>query len=53
MKLYLKCQCAERAMLVHEDQEKLDEKKELRVLNLHKTRQKNYEKKIKGDTLKS
>jgi len=35
-------------MVVHEDQEKLEEKKELKVLNLHKTRQKNYEKKIKG-----
>lgn len=36
-------------MLVHEDQEKLDEKKEIRLLNLHKTRQKKYENKIKGN----
>ncbi|CAF0819515.1 unnamed protein product [Brachionus calyciflorus] len=48
MKLYLKCQVAERAFQVHETQEKLDEKKELRVLNLHKTRQKNYEKKLEN-----
>lgn len=48
MKLYLRCQCAERALVVHEDMEKLEEKKELRVLNLHKTRQRNYEKKLKG-----
>lgn len=49
MKLYLRYQCAERAMVVHEDEEKLEEKKELKVLNLHKIRQKNYEKKIQGD----
>jgi hypothetical protein len=35
-------------MLVHEDEEKLEEKKELKVVNLHRTRQKKYEKKIKG-----
>ncbi len=33
-------------MLVHEDAEKLEEKRELKLLNLHKTRQKNYEKKL-------
>lgn len=48
MKLYLKFQCEERAMVVHEDHEKLEEKKEIKILNLHKTRQKNYEKKLKG-----
>lgn len=47
MKLYVRSQCAARAMLVHEDEEKLEEKKEMRVLNLHKHRQKAYEKKIK------
>ena len=48
MKLYLKCQIVERAMVVHESEEKLEEKKELKVLNLHKTRQKNYEKKLES-----
>ena len=46
MKLYLKCQIIERALMVHESIEKLEEKKELKVYNLHKTRQKNYEKKL-------
>ncbi len=46
MKLFLKFQVKERAMVVHEDEEKLEEKKEMKVLNLHKTRQKNYQKKI-------
>lgn len=48
MKLYLRCQCQERAIVVHEDEEKLEEKKEIKVHNLHQRRQKNYEKKIKG-----
>lgn len=48
MKLYLRFQCRDRAMEVHENEEKLEEKKEIRQMNLHKTRQKNYEKKIKG-----
>lgn len=46
MKLYLRIQCQERAILVHQDLEKLEEKKEIKLLNLHKTRQKNYEKKL-------
>lgn len=48
MKLYLRSQCSERALLVHETEESLEEKKELKVINLHKTRQKNYEKKVTG-----
>lgn len=48
MKLYLRSQIVERAKMVHEDLEKLEEKKEQRVVNLHKTRQKNYEKKVKS-----
>jgi DNA repair protein len=48
MKLYLRCQVEQRAIEVHEDMEKLEEKKEIKVHNLHKSRQKNYEKKIKG-----
>ena len=48
MKLYLKFQCRERAMTVHESEENLEDKKEIRVINLQKTRQKNYENKIKG-----
>ena len=49
MKLYLKSQVKERAIMVHEDIEKLEEKKEIKVLNLHKTRQKNYEKKVNSN----
>jgi DNA repair protein len=48
MKLYLKFQCRDRAMIVHESEENLEDKREMRVVNLHKTRQKTYEKKIKG-----
>ena len=48
MKLYLRSQVVERAIMVHDDLEKLAEKKELKVVNLHKTRQKNYEKKVKS-----
>jgi DNA-repair protein complementing XP-A cells len=48
MKLYLKFQCRERAVTVFESEENLEEKKENKILNLHKTRQKNYEKKITG-----
>jgi len=48
MKLYLKSQCKERALQVHENEEKIEEKKEIRTLNLHKTRQKTYEKKVTG-----
>jgi DNA-repair protein complementing XP-A cells len=48
MKLYLKSQCKDRALLVFENEEKLEEKKEVKILNLHKTRQKTYEKKIQG-----
>ena len=48
MKLYLKSQIVERALVVHEDLKKLEEKKEERSVNLHKTRQKNYEKKVKS-----
>jgi DNA-repair protein complementing XP-A cells len=51
MKLYLRIQCQERAMLVHQDLEKLEEKKEIKLLNLHKTRQKNYEKKLSSNIL--
>ena len=53
MKLYLRSQVKERAIMVHEDLDKLKEKKEEKLVNLHKTRQKNYEKKVKGknDTL--
>lgn len=47
MKLYLYFQCKQRAMEVHESEENLDEKRELREHNLHKTRQRNYEKKLK------
>lgn len=47
MKLYLRCQCKDRAMIVHENEEELEIKKEIKVINLQKTRQKNYEKKIK------
>lgn len=46
MKLYLKSQCKERALQIHENEEKIEEKKEIRTLNLHKTRQKTYEKKV-------
>jgi len=46
MKLYLKSQCSARALEVHEKLEAIEEKKEIKVLNLHKTRQKNYEKKV-------
>jgi DNA-repair protein complementing XP-A cells len=53
MKLYLRIQCQERANVVHESLEKLEEKKEIKILNLHKTRQKNYEKKLKGCFLES
>lgn len=49
MKLYLKCQIIERAMVVHESLDKLDEKKEQKMFNLHKTRQKTYEKKLKSN----
>ena len=49
MKLYLKFQCKNRAMTIHESEENLNDKKEIRVINLHKTRQKTYEKKIKGE----
>ena len=49
MKLYLKSQCKQRAIEVHEKLEIIDEKKEIKVLNLHKTRQKNYEKKVTGN----
>lgn len=48
MKLYLKSQCSARALEVHEKLEAIEEKKEIKVLNLHKTRQKNYEKKVTG-----
>ncbi|RNA18309.1 mitochondrial glutamate carrier 1-like [Brachionus plicatilis] len=48
MKLYLKCQIVERAIVVHESLENLDEKKEQKVANLHKTRQRNYEKKLQN-----
>lgn len=46
MKLYLRSQVKERAIMVHEDLDKLKQKKEEKLLNLHKTRQKNYEKKV-------
>lgn len=46
MKLYLRCQIEKRAMEVHESDEKLEEKKEQKIVNLYKTRQKNYEKKL-------
>ena len=49
MKLYLRLQCQQRALVVHEDEEKLEEKKEIKLLNLHKTRQKNYEKKLQSN----
>jgi DNA-repair protein complementing XP-A cells len=48
MKLYLKFQCRDRAITVHESEENLEDKKEIRVINLQKTRQKNYVNKIKG-----
>lgn len=47
MKLYLRKQVIERAIMVHEDLEKIEEKKEVKVHNLQKTRQKNYEKQVK------
>ena len=53
MKLYLKSQVKDRAIMVHEDIEKLEEKKEIKVLNLHKTRQKNYEKKVNSNLFKT
>ena len=46
MKLYLRLQVEKRALEVHESEEGLEEKKELRQYNLQKTRQKNYEKKL-------
>ena len=53
MKLYLKSQVKERAIMVHESLENIEEKKEIKVENLHKTRQKNYEKKVKSNSIKS
>jgi DNA-repair protein complementing XP-A cells len=53
MKLYLEFQVKERAMQVHESMENIEEKKEIRILNLHKTRQKNYEKKLQGIEIES
>ena len=47
MKLYVYMHCKERALLVHEDLDSIEEKREQRVVNLHKTRQKNYENKLK------
>lgn len=38
-------------MTVHESEENLEDKKEIRVVNLQKSRQKNYEKKIKSEKL--
>lgn len=51
MKLYLRSQVKERAIMVHESLESIEEKKEIKVENLHKTRQKNYEKKVKSNFL--
>jgi hypothetical protein len=48
MKLYLRSQIQERALEVHENMEKLEEKKEEKVCNLQKSRQATYEKKLKG-----
>ena len=52
MKLYLKFQCEARALEVHETLENIVEKKEERLYNVQKTRQKNYEKKLKGEFLR-
>lgn len=49
MKLYLKFQCEKRAIEVHESLENIEEKKEEKVYNLQKTRQKTYEKKLQGN----
>ncbi len=51
MKLYLRSQVVERAIMIHEDLDKIEEKKEEKVFNLQKTRQKNYEKKVKSNRL--
>jgi DNA-repair protein complementing XP-A cells len=48
MKLFLYYQVKQRAVEVHETLEEIEDKKEQRVVNLHKTRQRNYEKKLEG-----
>ena len=48
MKLYLKFQCEQRALEVHESLENIAEKKDEKLYNVQKTRQKTYEKKLKG-----
>ena len=49
MKLYLRFQVEKRSMEIYENAETLEEKKETKILNLHKTRQKNYEKKVSSN----
>ncbi len=51
MKLYLRSQVVERAVMVHEDLEKIEEKKDIKIHNLQKTRQKNYENKVKSNSV--